>query len=73
MVAMPSKRGTPTKIRAANSLFLAAKPPSTRSLHHRCLDQPSPQIKHSRPRRFFGTIKFRGLDGAANRLDRKPT
>jgi hypothetical protein len=27
----------------------------------------------SRPRRFFGTIGFRGLDQTVNRLDRKPT
>jgi hypothetical protein len=35
--------------------------------------EPTNQIKHSRPERFFGTIRFRGLDRAANRFDRKPT
>jgi cold shock protein len=32
---------------------------------------PPAQIKHSRPRRFFGTIRFRGRDWAANRLEQE--
>jgi len=37
------------------------------------IGSPRDKFIRSRPVRFFGTIVFRGLDWAVNRLDRKLT
>jgi hypothetical protein len=72
-VVMAGQCGAPIAKPGARKLTL----PALEDLDPRCVQPHSigcaQQIKHSRPRRFFGTIGFRGRDRAANRLDRKQT